>query len=116
MASINELEEQFGVPRIVRIDAGRGGLARVWIRSSCIDGVLVYLPPRRHVTHFQPANQPQVLFLSKSSYFESGRPIRGGVPIVFPCVESRARRAAIAAARVCPAVRLGDRIVRLPGR
>src|SRR5205823_3449232 len=43
-----------------------------------------------HVTHFQP-RQPEggpaqrpVLFLSTRSNFEPGKPIRGGVPVIFP--------------------------------
>jgi glucose-6-phosphate 1-epimerase len=37
-----------------------------------------------HVTHYQPAGQSPVLFLSGKSRFEPGKPIRGGVPICFP--------------------------------
>src|SRR5262245_33767303 len=37
-----------------------------------------------HVTHYQPHGALPVLFTSSRSRFTSGRPIRGGVPIVFP--------------------------------
>jgi glucose-6-phosphate 1-epimerase len=37
-----------------------------------------------HLTHFQKKGEPAVLFLSRLSRFESGSPIRGGVPVIFP--------------------------------
>ena len=37
-----------------------------------------------HVAHFQPAGERPVLWMSGESRFESGKPIRGGVPICFP--------------------------------
>lgn len=37
-----------------------------------------------HVLRWQPAGHRPVLWVSGSSWFESGRPIRGGIPICFP--------------------------------
>ena len=37
-----------------------------------------------HVAQFQPRGQKPVLFMSAKSWFEPGKPIRGGVPICFP--------------------------------
>ncbi|MFM7038601.1 MAG: D-hexose-6-phosphate mutarotase [Planctomycetaceae bacterium] len=37
-----------------------------------------------HVLRWQPAGHRPVLWVSRSSWFESGRPIRGGIPICFP--------------------------------
>lgn len=37
-----------------------------------------------HVTHFQRKGERPVLFMSKMSRFESGAPIRGGVPVILP--------------------------------
>lgn len=37
-----------------------------------------------HITMFQPAGTPPVLFLSRKSHFTSSKAIRGGVPIIFP--------------------------------
>ena len=37
-----------------------------------------------HVTHYQPRGAAPVLFTSAASHFAPGKPIRGGVPIVFP--------------------------------
>jgi D-hexose-6-phosphate mutarotase len=37
-----------------------------------------------HVTRFQKRDEPPLLFLSQCSRFEDGKPIRGGVPVIFP--------------------------------
>ncbi len=37
-----------------------------------------------HVTHFQKRGETPLLFMSQCSRFEEERPIRGGVPIIFP--------------------------------
>lgn len=37
-----------------------------------------------HVTQFQKNGEPPLLFLSQCSRFESGAPIRGGIPIILP--------------------------------
>jgi len=37
-----------------------------------------------HVTQFQKHGEPPLLFVSQCSRFESGAPIRGGIPIIFP--------------------------------
>jgi D-hexose-6-phosphate mutarotase len=37
-----------------------------------------------HVTHFQKQGEAPLLFMSQCSRFEEERPIRGGVPIIFP--------------------------------
>jgi glucose-6-phosphate 1-epimerase len=37
-----------------------------------------------HLTHYQPAGVEPVLFTSAQSLYQPGKPIRGGVPIVFP--------------------------------
>jgi glucose-6-phosphate 1-epimerase len=37
-----------------------------------------------HVTGFQKNGGPPLLFLSRQSQFAAGKPIRGGVPVIFP--------------------------------
>ena len=70
------------LPDKVRIEAGRGGLRRVVV-DAALANAEIYLQGA-HVTHFQPCGQKPVLFMSGKSWFEAGKPIRGGVPICFP--------------------------------
>jgi glucose-6-phosphate 1-epimerase len=70
------------IPGAVELGAGSGGLACVRLTTGGAEAV-VYLQGAT-VTHYQPAGQAPVLFVSRASRFLRGAPIRGGVPIVFP--------------------------------
>ena len=71
------------LPSGVVFDTGRGGLARLSIDTD-ICAADLYLHGA-HLCRWQPRSQPHpVLWMSEASRFESGAPIRGGVPICFP--------------------------------
>lgn len=61
---------------------GNGGLQKINIHTESSDAE-IYLNGA-HVTKFQRKGEPPLLFLSEQSKFQSGQPIRGGVPIIFP--------------------------------
>ena len=81
MDQCQRLVQQFALPGL-NFEPGEGGLIRASIQTPVASGEL-YLNGA-HVTQWQPAEQRPVLWLSRSSYFETGKPIRGGVPICFP--------------------------------
>jgi glucose-6-phosphate 1-epimerase len=67
------------------MEKGSGNLDRIAIATDESEAH-VYLHGA-HVAHFQPRGARPVLFVSRSSQFESGvpgKPIRGGVPLCFP--------------------------------
>lgn len=70
------------LPPSVRLATGPGGLPRFEIVSPLAQAQ-IYLHGGQ-VTHFAAANQEPLLFMSGQSYFQPGKPIRGGAPIVFP--------------------------------
>ena len=70
------------LPDGARIETGTGGLERLALSTGAAVAH-VYLHGA-HVAHFQPAGERPVLWMSGESRFESGKPIRGGVPICFP--------------------------------
>ena len=80
----------FEIPDIARFEPGTGGLPRLAVTSPLAEAH-IYLHGA-HVTHFQPAGQAPVLFVSERSFFEKGKPIRGGVPVCFPWFANRAGR------------------------
>ena len=84
---IQQLNERFAIAGLARIEAGKGNLPRVAITTPAAEAH-VYLHGA-HLTHFQPRGQRPVLFLSSTSAFEPGKPIRGGVPICFPWFAER---------------------------
>jgi D-hexose-6-phosphate mutarotase len=53
-----------------------------------------------HITGFQKNGEPPLLFMSRESQFAVDKPIRGGVPIVFPWFGPREGRALHGFARV----------------
>jgi len=78
----DRLNEQFGVDGVVEFGAGPGGLTRASITSP--GGTATVLLHGAHVTAYQPAGGVPVLWMSGRSWFEPGRPVRGGVPVCFP--------------------------------
>ncbi len=71
------------LPAGVVLDSGRGGLCRLSIDTAICTAEL-YLHGA-HLCRWQPRSQPKpVLWMSDASRFETGAPIRGGVPICFP--------------------------------
>jgi glucose-6-phosphate 1-epimerase len=58
------------------------GLQKLVVQSDIVSGE-VYLHGA-HVSAWKPAGHDPVLWMSRASWFEDARPIRGGVPICFP--------------------------------
>jgi glucose-6-phosphate 1-epimerase len=89
-AEIDKLNARFGadIDGAARFEPGSGGLPRL-VLSAPAGEAHVYLYGA-HVTHYQPRGQRPVLFLSEKSFFTHGRPIRGGVPVIFPWFGPRA--------------------------
>jgi D-hexose-6-phosphate mutarotase len=77
-----DLNRQFGIPAQVEFMDGPGGfpLARISNRHATAE-VCLY---GGHVLRYQPQGQPPVLWLSRCSRFEEGKPIRGGIPVCWP--------------------------------
>src|SRR5260221_6684894 len=78
------------IPGLAAFQKGADGLTRLQITSSLANAEAVLEGP--HVTRFEPAGAAPVLFVSRSSWFTPGKPIRGGVPVCFPWFAARAGR------------------------
>ena len=83
MSELQDLKRRFAVPDLISLDVGENGLPRFRLTTPHAEAH-VYLHGA-HVTHYHPrgAKQP-ALFMSNKSWFEPGKPIRGGVPLIFP--------------------------------
>lgn len=66
----------------MRLEAAPGGLTRADIDTPLCQAE-IYLHGA-HVTRWTPAGQRPVLFTSSRSFFAPDKPIRGGVPVIFP--------------------------------
>ncbi len=79
--SIETLAAHFQHPGLT-FELGQGGLVKAVVQTEVSTGE-VYLHGA-HVTAFQLNGQSPLLWLSQKSLFETGKAIRGGVPICFP--------------------------------
>jgi glucose-6-phosphate 1-epimerase len=82
VATLTELNRRFAIARRADIVEGNGGLPKVRVTSAEATGE-IYLHGA-HVTSWVPSEAAEVLFVSKQTRWEDGRPIRGGIPICFP--------------------------------
>ena len=83
---LRELQETFSIPGVLAF-AQHGELVRAEVHTAAAEAT-VYLQGA-HLTHWQPAGQRPVLFLSERSEFVPSKAIRGGVPISFPWFAAR---------------------------
>lgn len=77
-----------GISGVLRFEAGPYGLIRAIVTAPQAEAE-IYLHGA-HVTQYRPRGARPALFMSAHSWFEPGKPIRGGVPIVFPWFGPRA--------------------------
>jgi D-hexose-6-phosphate mutarotase len=80
--AILEPLRKFEIPGRVAAAIGKGGLAKLELRSVASTAE-IYLHGA-HVTGFKKHGEAPLLFVSSKSRFAQGLPIRGGVPICFP--------------------------------
>src|SRR5580693_3822718 len=77
-----ELNREFGLANALRFETEPGGLIRAVISTPLAEAE-IYLQGA-HIAHWTPRGHKPVLFMSSRSFLEPGKPIRGGVPIIFP--------------------------------
>jgi glucose-6-phosphate 1-epimerase len=82
MENLEDLQRRYGVSGLVKFEEGKGGLAKIAVNSD-LASAEIYLYGA-HIASFQPHGAAPMLFMSKRSAFDGRKPIRGGVPLVFP--------------------------------
>src|SRR5271157_597863 len=82
VATVAELDRQFGIPNIVEVVEGNGGMPKAVITAAAVSGEM-YLHGA-HVTSWRPTGADEVLFVSSKSRWDDSHAIRGGIPICFP--------------------------------
>lgn len=80
-------QKKLEIPGRVTFLEGNGGLPKIEV-ATAYAAAEIYAQGA-HVTHFQRKGEQPLLFMSQVSRFESGQPIRGGIPIVFPWFGAR---------------------------
>ncbi|HEX9201900.1 MAG TPA: D-hexose-6-phosphate mutarotase [Acidobacteriaceae bacterium] len=82
MMDLAALQEKFGIPGVLKFEKAQGGLVAAQVTSPAAEAT-IYMQGA-HVTHWKPAGQAPAIFLSQRAEFAPGKPIRGGVPVIFP--------------------------------
>lgn len=77
------LQQAFGIDTSLHFEAHSSGLIQGKVSTKDCTGS--FFLHGAHVASWQPSHTDwPVLFLSQQSYFEPGKPIRGGIPVCFP--------------------------------
>ncbi|WP_348267596.1 D-hexose-6-phosphate mutarotase [Edaphobacter paludis] len=84
---IASLTEHFAIPGVLSFNQTASGLIYADVTTPHATAT-VYLQGA-HLAAWQPTGEQPVLFVSRKSDFEPGKPIRGGVPIAFPWFANR---------------------------
>jgi glucose-6-phosphate 1-epimerase len=82
METLDDLQRRYGISGLVRFEQGSGGLGKIEI-TTAMASAEIYLYGA-HITAFRPQGAAPVLFMSRRSLFDGQKPIRGGIPLVFP--------------------------------
>lgn len=80
--SIDQLIKQFGTQEILTFSENEHGAVKALVTTPTCTAE-VYMQGA-HLTRWQPKDQQDVLFVSAKSAYQSGKAIRGGVPLIFP--------------------------------
>ena len=76
------MNTHFDLPGILKLDSGPGNLTRITVTGPQANATIYQHGAQ--VALFQPHGERPVLFMSQQSQYADGKPIRGGVPIIFP--------------------------------
>ena len=79
--------QHHAIPGRLKIIAGKGGLPVIQVESDWSQAEIY--PHGAHVTSFQMNGEAPLLFMSAASEFHTDKPIRGGVPVIFPWFGAR---------------------------
>jgi len=85
--NIEQLNAEFAIPEVLRFEVVGKGLIKSVISTGACDAELFL--QGAHLTKWQPKGALAVLYLSERTFYEPGKAIRGGVPIIFPWFGSR---------------------------
>lgn len=82
MIDIDELDEKFSIEGELGFAELENDLVFITVSNKYADAdICLY---GAHITSFRPRNTMDVLWMSPESFFEVGKPIRGGIPVCFP--------------------------------
>lgn len=79
---IDFLNKKYAIDNTLEFVKGQGGFVCARIKNKHASALISLYGA--HIMEYIPAGQKPVLWMSKSSYFQKGKPIRGGIPVCWP--------------------------------
>ena len=79
----DDLNSRLGIPGSAVFSSGNGRLPKLTLTHAGGECCEIYLHGA-HVAAWQSAAGDELLFLSRASHFAPDKPIRGGIPVIFP--------------------------------
>ncbi len=79
---VETLNEKFGIGKQAHFCSGKGGLTMINISNNLATATIAL--HGAHILSFLPNGQKDILWMSELSLFETGKAIRGGIPVCFP--------------------------------
>ena len=80
---IEKLQSQYGVQGAVHFAAGLNSLPKAVLTHRTGASAEIYLHGA-HVTSWKDKTGDELFFVSRESWFAPDKPIRGGIPVIFP--------------------------------
>jgi glucose-6-phosphate 1-epimerase len=82
-----DLQQKFEISGVLTFKPGNGGLLAAHVTTPAAEAT-IYVQGA-HLTHWKPQGQAPAIFISEKSEYAAGKPIRGGVPVIFPWFAER---------------------------
>ena len=79
---VAKLQNQFAIPGVLAFEKTPSGLVAAHVTTPAAEATIYTMGA--HVTHWKRAGEAPAIFLSQRAEFAEGKPIRGGVPVIFP--------------------------------
>lgn len=82
MLTIEQLNSEFAIKDQLHFISGEGNLPFIVVENDKAAALISTYAGQ--VLSFQPADDGELLFLSKKAYYQQGKAIKGGIPICWP--------------------------------
>ncbi len=80
--NMNENNQNFGIAGIVDFFEFKNSITAIRVTNDFATSIISLYGG--HVISFVPKNQKDLLWMSDNSFYELGKPMRGGIPVCFP--------------------------------
>jgi len=80
--TIASLNKTYAIPGVLEFTQGEGGLPVAAITTDRAEAAVCLYGA--HVLRYRPKGKDEVFWMSATSEFKEGKPIRGGIPVCFP--------------------------------